>query len=392
MEEPSDRARVRPLDQFHGARQLRDLSMRLVDWYEAPVTDEEVAEAIGQEALPAFRYSQQRLAGKVRKVTLEPSFCHSADVAFRAVELGFSTPTLIVALLHDVVEETSATIADVPAAIRELRERFGGDSVRSVTLLTNRYQLIFKGLEGKVRPDAPFETRTRRAYRAALDVLSYELPLDITSHFVFEFQRMSEFLDTRADLAKAARIARRDKRFTVATYLERQLYAVYVDEMVDRAHEELRHANNGQAITAIIVKLLDLTDNIRTNEISNRLSLFKLMNKAETMLDRTREGLLDKLPGTAVEDTTIPALHRLVQLRLVDQLEARHRAVSDNFAETRFAGLIDFLAQQTERLREKYEVPDDCVEDILKLEGVVTDINASDRRREAEKRLTDAQR
>jgi uncharacterized protein (DUF2267 family) len=347
-----------------------------MDWYESPVSDDEIVAALGSDLLPAFRYAQERLAGKVRKVTLEPSFCHSADVAFRALGLGYPPETLMVSFLHDVVEDTCRTIADVPNALDELSGQFPDQVVADVRILTNRYQLIFNDLVPKVHAKVPFEPRTARALRAALDVLRYELPANVADQFEPELDQLANFFEDDIDWTDGLRIAKRDKKFTVAKYIGRMVYRLYVDDMAARALDAKKASGGAQRVTTLVVKFLDLTDNIRTSEIGNRLSLYKLINKAESLLDRVKSRYLDPLPGDLAEHSTLPQLHRLVQLRLVDQLGLRHRVVAENFAETRFGSLVDFLAQRTAELAEKYSVPEDPISEISALEDEIRATNA----------------
>ncbi len=355
-------------DAFRGAESRRLLSQHLMDWHEQPVADEDVVASLGEEALPAFRFAQARLEGRVRKVTLEPAFCHSADVALRAADLGYSSVAVQAALLHDVLEDTSKTVPDLARATDDLRARFAPAVTEAVELLTNRYQLLFQALHPKVRPDLPFEPRSARAYRAALDVLRWELPAETADRYAFEFERLARFLDQEADVTKGAYIVKRDKKFRLATWLERQVYRVYVDDLATRAAAQVSPAGGGPAVVALQVKIFDATDNIRTSEISNRLALYKLMNKAESLLDATLRafGALDTQDLGA--EATVPALARVLQLRLVDQLEARQRALRTHFAETRLEGLLGFLTEQAGRLAQKYGVPAERLSEIERLE------------------------
>ena len=373
---PSEAASPRSVtpagDAFRGAEARRLLSQHLMDWHEQPVGDDEVTGAFGADSLPAFRFAQARLEGRVRKVTLEPAFCHSADVALRAADLGFSGVVVQAALLHDVLEDTSKTAAELARATDDLRERFGPNVSQAAVLLTNRYQLLFKALHGKLRPDLPFDTRSARAYRAALEVLRWELPAELADRYSAELQRLGRFLEHEADVTRGAYIVKRDKKFRLSTWLERQVYRVYVGELTTEAAAQAGQCLESPAVVALVVKLFDTTDNIRTSEISNRLSLYKLMNKAESLLDATLAALPDAGSDAAAvwQRTTIPALSRLLQLRLVDQLRARQHAIRQHFAETRFAGLVGFLTEQAARLSQKYSVPAERLVEIERLEDL----------------------
>ncbi len=349
-----------------------------MDWHEQPVGDAAVLDSFGPDALPAFRYAQARLEGRVRKVTLEPAFCHSADVALRAADLGFPPAVVKAALLHDVIEDTSKTVAQLAQHTDEVRADFDPVVAAAAELLTNRHQVIFKALRGKLKPKLPFDQRSAKAYRAALEVLRWELPAELAQRYAPEIDRLARFLEDEADVTTGAYIVKRDKKFRLSTWLERQVYRVYVADLAQQAAAQVEQALEAPAVVALIVKLFDTTDNIRTSEISNRLALYKLMNKVEGLLDTAAATIGAERPADASpawRRTQIPTLVRLLQLRLVDQVEARRRAVGQHFAETRFGGLVGFLGAQAERLAKKYAVPADRVGDIQALQDVVRAAN-----------------
>lgn len=370
------------LDGFRGPEGLLELSQRLMDWYNDPVSDQDIADVLGEHMIPAFRYAQERLEGKVRKVTLEPAFCHSADVAFRAVELGYGDEVVKACFLHDVVEDTSKTIADMPRAVSELAEQFGDPVLRDVKLLTNRYQLIFKQMRSKVSPRVELSARGVYAFRSALDVVYYELPEAVASTYMREFQRMAALFEGTIDLSEAVKVARRDKKFTLSAYLERLLYPLYVEDLVEDASSSAESTEGRGAVTPLVVKYMDVIDNVRTSEVSNRLSLYKLVRKAETVIDTTQRLFINHLPAELAARTTIPTLHRIVQIRLVDQFKIRRRALADNFSETRFATLIGFLSDQAQRLNTKYDVPRDRVDRLNELEDRVRHWNHARRNKQ----------
>jgi len=78
----------------------------------------------------AYRYAFQAHEGVVRK-TGEPYITHPVSVACILAELHMDVPTILAALLHDVVEDTDITMADI-------KEKFGqtvADLVDGVTKL-----------------------------------------------------------------------------------------------------------------------------------------------------------------------------------------------------------------------------------------------------------------
>jgi GTP diphosphokinase / guanosine-3',5'-bis(diphosphate) 3'-diphosphatase len=81
-----------------------------------------------EQVWEAYRYSDQAHKGQVRK-SGEPYISHPVAVACILANLHLDVPTLLAALLHDVVEDTGVDIA-------ELRERFGVQVAELVEGLT----------------------------------------------------------------------------------------------------------------------------------------------------------------------------------------------------------------------------------------------------------------
>lgn len=67
----------------------------------------------------AFRWAAVMHHGQTRKASDVPYFAHVAAVALILARAGFDEDTIIAGLLHDIVEDTSATLEDVRAAFGE---------------------------------------------------------------------------------------------------------------------------------------------------------------------------------------------------------------------------------------------------------------------------------
>ncbi len=364
------------LDRFKGNDALVRLSEKLMEWDEAPVTDDEIAVALGPGMVDAFRYTQHKLVGRVRKVTGEPSLCHSADVAIRAAALGYGTSVIKACLLHDVAEDTSSTFAQLPGALAEISERFSPELAADVTLLTNRYQLLFQSASAKVSSSIAPSQRGLDAFRAALDVVRYESDPALVTDYERVFEGVGHFLEGAVDLSDAVETCRRDRKYTFGKFLEYRLYDLYVADIVRDAVDRVQ-STGGQVPVPLVVKSVDIIDNVRTSEVSNRSNLDKLVRKAETIIDTVQAGFIEAVPQELAIVSTVSALHRIVQIRLVDQIKLRRRAVADNFSETRFASLVRFLVAEGNRLAAQYEIPRNRTEVTESLENEVRRINQS---------------
>lgn len=85
----------------------------------------------------AYEYASFMHKDQKRK-SGEPYIIHPLNVAYILAELGLDTTTICAALLHDVVEDTSATYEDI-------KERFGKDTaelVEGVTKLSKLFETV----------------------------------------------------------------------------------------------------------------------------------------------------------------------------------------------------------------------------------------------------------
>lgn len=65
-----------------------------------------------REVVRAYQYAREAHTGQFRK-SGEEYISHPIAVATELADLGLDTSTLVAALLHDVVEDTAATLADL---------------------------------------------------------------------------------------------------------------------------------------------------------------------------------------------------------------------------------------------------------------------------------------
>jgi len=180
-------------DESFSSEKLRNLSARLALGAEADVTDEDITSVLGAESLKAFRYAQESLHGRVRKVTGEPAFCHSADVALRALDLGYPDRLLQVCLLHDAAEDSSDDIVTLFFQLEEIKRLFEADIALDVRMLTNRYQIILQSLSGLLPDNLPFEPESMGAVFQALDDLREQVPRPVRDEFDHEFYQLHAY-------------------------------------------------------------------------------------------------------------------------------------------------------------------------------------------------------
>ncbi|MBQ8918132.1 MAG: HD domain-containing protein, partial [Oscillospiraceae bacterium] len=78
--------------------------------------------------------------GEQRRVSGEPYIIHPLNVGMILVDLGMDTDTIVAALLHDVVEDTSMTL-------QELEKKFGKDVALLVDGVTKLGRIPYSSRE-----------------------------------------------------------------------------------------------------------------------------------------------------------------------------------------------------------------------------------------------------
>ena len=126
-----DREQAEQKDVFRGDQKVRDFSASLAMGLASELTDDAIAHVLGKEAVKAFRFAHEKLHGFVRKTTGEPAFCHSADIALRAVTL---TPSNTMARFKRASVAGSGIFKD-QASDAQMRSLFFAGTIRNWQLI-----------------------------------------------------------------------------------------------------------------------------------------------------------------------------------------------------------------------------------------------------------------
>jgi len=359
-----------PKDLFDGREDLRRFSDRLAAG--EPVSDEEVVSAFSPALLEPFRYAEETLAGRVRRVTGAPSISHSVDSALRATLLGFSEDHVRTCLLHDVVEDTSRRLEEIAQGLQQVRNRFGDEVARDVRILTNRYSVIFETIAPQVKPRLPFELESLEPVRAEISRMRRELPETLQREFSFEFPFLLDYfynqLLNSVNLESCRKRANLDHNYTFVSELKLQAYHVYIVELADDACTRLNPWRTLFYDRALVAKGLDVVDNQRTAPIASTDSERGIL-KAEIWLDRCFY-LIEWLDREQHNTTAFRSLYEYVKLQTVQQLIERKHALGQ-LEERQFEPLAKIADAQIKRLSEKYRVDGSPVSEISRLTEVI---------------------
>ena len=336
------------LDVFRGSERLKSLSSALVRGLS--VSDDEIAAALSPGSVRPFRIAQKLLAGARRRVVGEPSLAHSGDVAARAADLGYPHPVIACCLLHDVIEDACTTLAELASAVHRLESEVGSEIARDVCLLSNRYDIILGELASQMPEALGFSSESLPPVRAALDRYEQALPLDVRTEFAHELAQVRWWL---GDAAQGVRWTGVDHDRSLMTELKRQIYGLYIQDLVDATRVRLERPSEVVPEALLVCKSLDLIDNLRTLEISVRS--LRGMWKVEQALDRSY--FLHGHAAQASTDCTLIPLYDSLKASLVQQLDERRCALG-SLSDSRFEPLALLLASEIRRLQDKYKVAD----------------------------------
>jgi hypothetical protein len=352
-------------DVFRGDQKVRDFSASLAMGLASELSDDAISRVLGGPAVKAFRYAHDKLHGFVRKTTGEPAFCHSADIALRAKDLGYPDRVIQGSLLHDTVEDRSKNLDQIIECSEDLRRHFDPEVVRDVLCSTNIYSVIIRALETRLSKNLPFDETSAKLMRHELNAYRTTLSPNTQHRFKSEFEQLLDYFLVEIDLSGGARKARIDVKYTVVSELRLQSYKLFVQDIHDDAR--FRQGASGQNFhdEALIIKTLDLIDNLRTSEVANFGSLERILLKAETFLDCTFF-LHDYIRTFPNNHSSFIQLYDYLKCHLVEQLLERSRALVF-LSDTRFGFLSGFLLREVERLQGKYKVQGSPIETLNKI-------------------------
>lgn len=357
-------------DSFTGEDAVRRFSSRLAVGLGEEITDQEILEVLGPDSIAPFRYAQRSLHGFVRRTTGEPAFCHSADIALRALDLGYPSRIVRNALLHDTVEDRSKKLDEVLFHLQEIEDLFGAETAKDVRHSTNIYSVILRNLDNKVSHDLAFDDSAKPALLKGVDDVRRELPTDLRQAFSREFEQLLDYFIHQVDLSEGARKARVDRKYSAVSELRLRSYRLFVEEI----HRDARFRRSGDFHDSnLIVKTLDLVDNLRTSEVANFASLERILLKAETFLDCTFF-LHDAIRALPRVNSSFIDLYDYLKYHLVEQLLERKRALFF-LADTRFGFLADYLMREVLRLGGKYKVHGRPLSELSRLRQVLRQHN-----------------
>lgn len=316
----------------------------------------DVVQELGQEALEAFCYAQSCFEGTLRE-SGEPAICHTADVAIRVCDLSLPSCYVVSALLHDCVEDTSDTPADLVDGLNEIGERFGDEIRKDVRLLTNRYSIVVRhALRSLAAQGVKLGLNDESLNRLGAEIRMQRRlqPVEIQDALGHEYSKLASSLPGM-DLGAALEINRYNRRYNLTTEVGLQVYGLFVDDMVDDSKERRTQGNRKAFYDGVLaVKSMDAIDNLRTSAATEKLKLEKILRKTQMILDKSYH-LHEYLRSCAEPDGLFPLTYEMLKYTMVEQMIERKRALQ-NLADTRFSPLSEFMVEQISRLEAKYKI------------------------------------
>lgn len=340
------------IDRFQGHSALSDLLLRNAVPADLEV---EVIRELGEATLPVFRYAHGCFEGLLRE-SGEPAICHTGDVAIRVADLALPTSYVMTALLHDCVEDTSDSPAGLIRGLGEIEKRFGAEITADVRLLTNRYATLIRHALKSLANRGVRLTLTEESVQkvaAEVRVLRRAQSPGVQEGLAHEYNRLAEVLPT-LDLTEAQEIARVNRKHNLQTEISLQVYALFVDDMVDDFKYRTGPAGTGCHDLVLTVKFMDAIDNLRTSAATDKIKLEKILRKTQMILDKSFH-LHDYLHNNQLSNPSFGLAYEMLKYTLIEQMIERKRAIQ-SLADTRFSPLAEFMVEQISKLEAKYKI------------------------------------
>lgn len=242
-------------DEAHGAETPKPAPIRYLRQYELvdrvkayhPEADERLLNA-GYVFAVAKHGSQKRASG-------DPYFSHPVAVAGLLADLKLDEHTIIAGLLHDTVEDTDATLADI-------EDLFGADVARLVNGVTKLSEIEYSSSASKQAENfQKFILATTSDMRVLLVKLADRLHNMRTLHFIKNPEKRSRIALETMDLY--APLARRIGLHNIASEMEDLAFAQINPKARDAILEELnklseQNVDNMQRVHDDLYELLQL--------------------------------------------------------------------------------------------------------------------------------------
>jgi (p)ppGpp synthase/HD superfamily hydrolase len=191
--------------------------------FDAAAQDAGAGSLFSERLEHAIRLAARWHGGQLRKASPTPYLVHPLAVALILARLGFDETTMIAAVLHDTVEDTPATLADV--------EQHFGPRVRELVAACSEDKT---DAEGRKRPWA----ERKRAHLAALE------RADRSARAIVLADKLHNLTSIEYDIAAGSDVWSRfnAERTTWLTHHRRSVEVLSRDRAVDSRIERLAGA------------------------------------------------------------------------------------------------------------------------------------------------------
>ena len=220
----------------------------------------------------SYLFGEAKHDGQVRR-SGEPYFTHCKEVARILVSWRMDTGTISAGFLHDVLEDTSTTSA-------ELKDRFGLDITQIVEGVTKISQISFSGIEKQAENFRKIVLAMSKDIRVILIKLADRLHNMRTLEFQTEeaqYKNAQETLDIYAPLADRLGMSRvsAELKDLALRHLDKEIY----DEIAQRVDKELEERGKQVEKFFQLIKATLLEAEIQAEVEGRRKEIYSIYQK-----------------------------------------------------------------------------------------------------------------
>lgn len=270
---------------------------------------EHYRESEQKEILRAFNVAKKAHEGQFR-ASGRPYITHPTIVADILVDMGFDVPTICAALLHDTVEDTYITDAD-------LREQFGNEIADLVAGVTKLDKIQFHN-----REEEQTENMRKMFFAMAKDIRVMLIKLADRLHNMRSLQYLSaekqqtiakETLDIFAPIAGRLGVStiKSELEDLCLKYLDRASYNEIAGGI------DMKKAERDRIVESFVVLLKERVDTLKLGEYSvfwrtkHLYSIYKKMKKQNKTLEQVYDLTAVRVIVDSIKDcyTVLGAIH-----------------------------------------------------------------------------------
>ena len=338
-----------------GSKKLSEVGKKL--YYDKVLSPEELEVFLGDGMYELYLMAYDAVKGQTRKCG-NAAIAHMVECGERAKNLGFGPVIISTLSIHDVIEASAKHCMDVPKIEESIKQKFGEEIAKNVSVMSNYYSLITECLQGDL-----YQVGYGDSLKDSLLNLinTYKDRLHKISDSRFDKSRFDKYFDRLFSLIQNEEVNL--NVHTIFDELKSKTYGNYIVDLFKDASDRLKDGEKDYDV-AIIAKGIDNIDNLRTMSGGKRSAIDKTLNKVDLYL-KYAEGFMDIPDQKGKENEKLLTVYEGLKDQVIEQLLARKHGL-EHRNDPRYITLKEYIGEKIMEFSSKYSIDISPIEERLK--------------------------